>query len=50
MRVLDSVQMVMANSGKVAAMRCAMAWGTGSALVGKRCLEGNRRDHLAFLV
>ena len=41
--------MVAALSRKVAAMRSARAWGTGSVLATKKRLEGKGRDNGGFI-
>jgi len=35
--------------GKVAALRCPRAWGTGSVLTAKKRLEAKGRDHGGFI-
>jgi len=49
-RQLESVRVAAAMSGKAAVMRCARAWGAGSALAAKKCLEAKGREGGDFIL
>ena len=48
-RQLESERVAAAMSGKVAAMRCAKAWGAGLVLLAKKAIEAKGSDDGVFL-